>query len=151
MHGESAILRTTGQSPRPLFRFPFADGDARSLHAVNSTGYVDVEWTADTLGWMGTSRGQTVDSVVANAAAALRPGAILLMHLGANPADGSTLDAEALPRIITSIRGHGYRVVDLWKSIVSCGDRGDGGGIPTTGRDFEPRVLIEGVPPVRRC
>jgi len=43
----------------------------------------------------------------------LQPGEIILMHVGANPADHSTLDADALPRIIDAIRAHGYQFVTL--------------------------------------
>jgi peptidoglycan/xylan/chitin deacetylase (PgdA/CDA1 family) len=34
------------------------------------------------------------------------------MHMG-SPPDGSTLDADALPRIITAIRQRGYHFVTL--------------------------------------
>lgn len=43
----------------------------------------------------------------------LHPGQIVLMHLGAHPQDGSTLDADALPEIIESIRAAGYEFVTL--------------------------------------
>jgi peptidoglycan/xylan/chitin deacetylase (PgdA/CDA1 family) len=42
----------------------------------------------------------------------LEPGAIILMHLGVAH-DGSLLDAEALPRVITLVRRRGYRFVGL--------------------------------------
>jgi peptidoglycan/xylan/chitin deacetylase (PgdA/CDA1 family) len=35
------------------------------------------------------------------------------MHVGANPHDHSTLDADALPGIISAIRARGYRFVVL--------------------------------------
>jgi hypothetical protein len=41
---------------------------------VNSLGYASIWWTVDTLGWKG------------------------------NPDDGSTLDADALPTLITELR-----------------------------------------------
>ncbi len=111
--GQRAIIDVTGQNPRPYFRFPFGARDARTIALVNSRCYVPVRWTVDTLGWMGTSGGQSVDSVVARVHSALRPGAIVLMHVGAHPTDGSTLDAEALGRVITLVRAHGYRLVTL--------------------------------------
>jgi peptidoglycan/xylan/chitin deacetylase (PgdA/CDA1 family) len=40
--------------------------------------------------------------------AALRPGAIVLMHVGANPDDGTTYDADALPTLIDRLRAAGY-------------------------------------------
>jgi peptidoglycan/xylan/chitin deacetylase (PgdA/CDA1 family) len=45
--------------------------------------------------------------------AAAQPGEIVLMHLGSNPDDASTLDADALPTIIAELRAHGYRFVTL--------------------------------------
>lgn len=42
----------------------------------------------------------------------LQPGAIVLMHLGA-AADGSTLDADALPKLVTAIRDAGYSFVTV--------------------------------------
>jgi peptidoglycan-N-acetylglucosamine deacetylase len=44
--------------------------------------------------------------------AALRPGEIVLMHVGSSP-DGSTLDAHALLRVIRKLRARGYSFVTL--------------------------------------
>jgi hypothetical protein len=41
---------------------------------------------------------------------ALRPGEIVLMHVGA-ATDGSTLDADALPAMITAIQARGFSLV----------------------------------------
>lgn len=54
-------------------------------------------------GWKGTSGGMNVDKVVARVLAGRTPGQIGLMHVGANPDDGTTLDAAALPRIIAGL------------------------------------------------
>jgi peptidoglycan/xylan/chitin deacetylase (PgdA/CDA1 family) len=54
-----------------------------------------------------------VAKVVARVVAAARPGAIVLMHVGSNPDDGSTLDADALPTIIRKLRAQGYGFVRL--------------------------------------
>jgi peptidoglycan/xylan/chitin deacetylase (PgdA/CDA1 family) len=108
-----SILRTTGAESRPLFRFPFGEVDARVLGLVNGGGYAAVRWTVDTLGWQGTSGGMTAQRVVDRAVGALQPGEIVLMHVGAHPEDGSTLDADALPGIIDAVRARGYRFVTL--------------------------------------
>ena len=42
-----------------------------------------------------------------------RPGEIVLMHAGSNPYDGSTSDADALPRVIRQLRLRGYEFVRL--------------------------------------
>jgi peptidoglycan/xylan/chitin deacetylase (PgdA/CDA1 family) len=109
----SLILKTTGRDPRPFFRFPYGAYDSRVLTQVHARGYGGVGWTTDSLGWKGTSGGMTVDKVVARVLAGRVPGQIVLMHLGANPDDGTTLDAAALPRIITGLRDRGYTFTTL--------------------------------------
>ena len=111
--GGETIRRADGTRPQPLFRFPYGTYDTRTLRVVNALGYAAVGWTVDTAGWLGTSGGQSVATVVERALAALRPGAIVLMHVGANPADGTTLDAHALATLIQRIRARGYLLVGL--------------------------------------
>jgi peptidoglycan/xylan/chitin deacetylase (PgdA/CDA1 family) len=110
---QQAILTTNGADPRPLFRFPYGDVNSRVLKDVNNLGYVPVRWTVDSLGWEGTSGGQSVQSVIDRVLGAVQPGEIVLMHLGSNPADNTTLDASALPKIIDGIRARGYTFVTL--------------------------------------
>ena len=43
----------------------------------------------------------------------MRIPSVVLMHVGANPADGTTLDAHALATLIQRIRARGYRLVGL--------------------------------------
>ena len=109
---EAAIV-TAGASPAPWFRFPYGDRTSADVRAVNTAGYVPVRWTVDTLGWKGTSGGQTAGTVVQRVLAAARPGAIVLMHVGANPDDGTTLDAAALADLIAGLRGAGYGFVTV--------------------------------------
>lgn len=109
----AAIRRECGDGPAPLFRFPYGDRDARTIAAVNGAGYVTVRWTVDTLGWQGTSAGRTASTVVARVRETLAPGQIVLMHVGAHPQDGSTLDADALPAVIAMVRAQGYGFVSL--------------------------------------
>jgi peptidoglycan-N-acetylglucosamine deacetylase len=106
------IRVVTGRKPKPLFRFPYGARDARTVAVVNRMGYVSIRWSVDTWGWMGTSEGQSVGSVVRRVADHLEPGAILLMHVGV-ARDGSLLDARALPRVISLVRARGYRFVTL--------------------------------------
>lgn len=110
---ERAIRASSGRDPRPLFRFPFGDRNARTIAVVNAAGYLPVRWTVDSLGWKGTSGGMTADTVTARVLGALRPGEIVLMHVGSNPDDHTTLDANALPAVIAQIRAAGYRFVTL--------------------------------------
>jgi peptidoglycan/xylan/chitin deacetylase (PgdA/CDA1 family) len=109
----AAIVRITGQPPATLFRFPYGSSSPSTLRTANRLGYTAVGWTVDTLGWEGTTLGQSTASVVSHALAHLQPGAIILMHVGSNPNDGSTLDADALPTLIEDIRMRGYTFVTV--------------------------------------
>jgi peptidoglycan/xylan/chitin deacetylase (PgdA/CDA1 family) len=104
----AAIQRATGKDTHPMFRFPFGASGQHTIELVNSLGYGAINWTVDTRGWQGTSGGQDVDQIVDRVLAALQPGEIIIMHVGSHPTDLSTLDADALPRVIEEIRARGY-------------------------------------------
>jgi peptidoglycan-N-acetylglucosamine deacetylase len=122
VRGAEGRILAAGADPRPLFRFPFGDRDERTIAAVNDLGYVAVRWTVDTLGWRGTSGGVSAQEVADRAVNALRPGEIVLMHIGSNPEDGTTLDADALPDMIERMRAAGYTFVTL-DALLSTEDR----------------------------
>ncbi|HSN43192.1 MAG TPA: polysaccharide deacetylase family protein, partial [Propionibacteriaceae bacterium] len=111
--GASAIQKVTGVDPHPYFRFPYGAVNAGTIAVVNTECYVPFRWTVDTLGWEGTAGGMSADGVLQRVVGALRPGAIVLMHVGSNPDDGTTFDADALPRVIDAIRAQGYTLVTL--------------------------------------
>ena len=110
---ETTLRRVAGEDPRPLFRFPFGDSTPREIRRVDALGYVAVGWTVDTLGWQGTSGGRSTASVLRRVLAAKTPGEIVLMHVGSHPTDHSTLDATALPQVISALRAAGYSFVTL--------------------------------------
>jgi peptidoglycan/xylan/chitin deacetylase (PgdA/CDA1 family) len=111
--GAQQILSVTGKNPVPLLRFPFGDADARTIALANGAGYVPVRWTVDTLGWEGTAGHISPSVVAARVLAAARPGEIVLMHVGSNPDDHTTFDADALPQVISGLRAQGYSFVTL--------------------------------------
>jgi peptidoglycan/xylan/chitin deacetylase (PgdA/CDA1 family) len=117
---EDVIRTTTGEDPRRFFRFPFGARDQHVIDVVNQLCYVPFRWTVDSLGWKGTSGGQSVSSVVSRVVGAAQPGAIVLMHVGSNPEDGTTLDADALPRIVRKLRGLGFRLVRLTRVMAAA-------------------------------
>jgi peptidoglycan-N-acetylglucosamine deacetylase len=110
---EDSLRTVTGREFAPLFRFPFGDTTPLDVAVVNDQGYVSVRWTVDTLGWKGTSGGMNASDVLDRVLEAATPGEIVLMHVGANPDDGSTLDADALPGMIRQLRARGYTFVTL--------------------------------------
>lgn len=114
LHKAARAIRTaTGSSPGPWFRFPFGTHSQHDVALVHDLGYSCIQWTVDTAGWMGTSGGASIDSVLRRVLDGARRGEIVLMHVGANPKDGSTLDADSLPMIISRLRDRGYGFVSL--------------------------------------
>jgi peptidoglycan/xylan/chitin deacetylase (PgdA/CDA1 family) len=111
--GARQIMSVTGQNPAPLFRFPYGDADTRTIALANLAGYVPVRWTVDTLGWQGTAGHISASVVVSRVLAGARPGEIVLMHVGSNPDDHTTFDADALPQVISGLRARGYSFVTL--------------------------------------
>jgi peptidoglycan/xylan/chitin deacetylase (PgdA/CDA1 family) len=111
--GAQQIMSVTGKNPAPLFRFPYGDADARTIAIANRAGYVPVRWTVDTLGWAGTAGHISASVVVSRVLAAARPGEIVLMHVGSNPDDHTTFDADALAQVISGLRARGYSFVTL--------------------------------------
>ena len=107
-------IEAAGGDPLPFFRFPFGARDSRTIADANAAGYAAIRWTVDTLGWQGTMNGTRGPGfVVQRIMASAQPGEIVLMHLGSNPDDGSTLDAAALPQVISQLRAAGYGFVTL--------------------------------------
>ena len=102
------IEKVAGRPSTPWFRFPYGAHVQRNVQSANSFGYVPIGWTEDAAGWLGTSGGMSVAKVTKRVMAAIKPGAILLMHCGSNPKDRSTLDADALPGIIDKLQAMGY-------------------------------------------
>ncbi|WP_234336017.1 polysaccharide deacetylase family protein [Streptomyces sp. NRRL S-1022] len=102
-----------GRALTPFFRFPYSDTTPGWIGEVNALGFADIEFTTDTNGWVGTEGGMTVDRAVRRALDALRPGAILQLHVGAAEGRTDVIDARALPGILDAITARGYRVIDL--------------------------------------
>jgi peptidoglycan-N-acetylglucosamine deacetylase len=111
--GAAQITAVTGVNPAPLLRFPYGDADARTIALANRAGYVPVRWTVDTLGWEGNKGHITTSVVISRVLGALRPGEIVLMHVGSNPDDHTMLDAGALPAMISDLKARGYSFVTL--------------------------------------
>ncbi|MEU0275669.1 polysaccharide deacetylase family protein [Streptomyces sp. NPDC006307] len=108
-------LRAAGAGPArtPFFRFPYGETSPAHIEEVNALGLADVEFTTDTNGWKGTKGGMTVDRAVRRTLDALRPGAIVQMHVGAADGGSEVIDAEALPLVLDAFTARGYRVIDL--------------------------------------
>ncbi|GAA2286655.1 polysaccharide deacetylase family sporulation protein PdaB [Streptomyces ruber] len=111
-----------GRALTPFFRFPYSETSPAHIEEVNRLGFADIEFTTDTNGWMGTEGGMSVDRAVRRALDALRPGAILQMHVGASEGRTEVIDAQALPRILDATAARGYRAIDL-RTLLTPPDR----------------------------
>jgi len=109
----AAVVKAAGRGTQPWFRFPYGAHTARDIRRVNDRGYAAIQWTVDSAGWLGTSGGMSVAKVERRVMDAIQPGAIVLMHVGQHPTDGSTLDADTLPRLISDLRDRGYEFTTL--------------------------------------
>jgi peptidoglycan/xylan/chitin deacetylase (PgdA/CDA1 family) len=97
---ETTVYHLAGRTTRPYFRPPYGDLDAGVQQDAADDGYgVIVMWTVDSLGW----RGATADAIVERCLDQTEPGAIFVMHVGSESADG-----DALPRVIEGLRAAGY-------------------------------------------
>jgi peptidoglycan/xylan/chitin deacetylase (PgdA/CDA1 family) len=85
-----------------LFRPPGGGVDSGIVATAGSLGMRTVNWDVDPRDWSTPGTGAIYDAIVSH----VQPGSIVLMHDGGGPR-GETL--AALPRIIDTLRGRGYR------------------------------------------
>jgi peptidoglycan/xylan/chitin deacetylase (PgdA/CDA1 family) len=85
-----------------LFRPPGGGVNDSILATAGSLGMRTVNWDVDPRDWSNPGAG----AIYANVVGHVQPGSIVVMHDGGGPR-GETL--EALPRIIDTLRGRGYR------------------------------------------
>lgn len=106
-------LAVAGGKFKPFLRSPYGDRNAATLMAISDAHYLNIRWTVDSLGWKGTSGGQSAITVRDKVLKSAGPGAIIMMHLGNNPDDKTHLDSEALPEIIAGLKAQGYEFKTL--------------------------------------
>jgi peptidoglycan/xylan/chitin deacetylase (PgdA/CDA1 family) len=106
---ERAIVRATGQDPRPWFRCPFGAGanDPAVLGALERLGYRDTGWDVDGLDWRSVATGRAVARKTADAALAHGDGTVILLH------PWTTATGRALPALIEDVRARGGEFVRL--------------------------------------
>jgi peptidoglycan/xylan/chitin deacetylase (PgdA/CDA1 family) len=101
---ETAIMRITGYSPRPYFRFPYGSRNASALAQLNSLGYISVWWNIDPQDYTGISASALYSHILSRA----RPGSIVVMHTVY-----ASQKAVALPPLIRDLRAAGYKPVTI--------------------------------------
>ncbi|HYQ77891.1 MAG TPA: polysaccharide deacetylase family protein [Solirubrobacterales bacterium] len=100
--GAAARIRDYTHFQPCLFRPPGGAIDAGVVATAGSLGMRTVNWDVDPRDW--STPGS--EAIYANVVGHARPGSIVVMHDGGGPR-GETL--AALPRIIDTLRGRGYR------------------------------------------
>jgi peptidoglycan/xylan/chitin deacetylase (PgdA/CDA1 family) len=100
----AALVKLGAGDPKPLFRAPYGALNKRVLSVLGSEGYVSVFWTIDTLDWKPE---RTPAQIKATVLDNLKPGAIILMHVG------SKQTAGLLPDLLAEIEARGYGFVNL--------------------------------------
>lgn len=109
----AAALEELGVAdPRPLFRFPYGSRNARTLEVVAAEGYLSYFWTIDTLDW---KEDRTPEQVRASVLDRLRPGAIVLMHVGSRQTE------SVLPQLLEDLADRGYKTIGLREALEAYG------------------------------
>ena len=96
------LTALTGR-PVTLYRGPYGEYNNAAVAAVQHMGMTYVQWDCDTLDWKPEA---TAESIAATAKR-VRPGSILLLHVGA------AHTAEALPHLLEALKGEGYSFVTV--------------------------------------
>jgi peptidoglycan/xylan/chitin deacetylase (PgdA/CDA1 family) len=111
-HAERRIAEVSGQNPKPRWRAPYGDRDARVLKVAANLGYRSIYWTVDSLDGVEPKKTPQflIDRITGRSDAEL-DGAIILMHVG----ERST--ADALPAIIENLQARGFHLVTISKLL----------------------------------
>lgn len=114
IRAEQRIIEVSGQSPKPLWRVPYGERDARVLKVAANLGYRSIYWTIDSLDGVEPKKTSQflIDRIISKSDTEL-DGAIILMHVG----ERSTTDA--LPVIIADLQRRGFQLVTISKLLES--------------------------------
>jgi len=111
------LFAALGGTSAGWFRPPEGERNAAVDTDLAAHGYyLDVKWTIDTLGWLVTPRKTTPQAVVTTVLGKLRPGAIILMHVGSASVDYAAL---AQLDLLDQIRSRGYRFTSAAQALTA--------------------------------
>lgn len=110
---EQAVAGRSTLSPRPIFRPPYGGYDSRVLADVVADGYSrTILWDVDSIDWKPVSDGgPTTAQIVTKVRDNVRPGSIILFHLGGY----NTLDA--LPGVLDVLQARGLQPVTIGELV----------------------------------
>ena len=92
-----------------LFRPPYGDYDNEVICKASECGYYTIQWSIDSLDWKNYGADDIIERVCGHKA--LKPGAIILCHNGAD------YTAQALDTLLKQIKEKGYRFVPVSELI----------------------------------
>jgi peptidoglycan/xylan/chitin deacetylase (PgdA/CDA1 family)/LysM repeat protein len=116
------IINRTGESPRPLWRPPFGEYNETVLLVAEQESYPwTIMWDIDTIDWQHPPADVIVDRVLSR----VRPGSIVLMHMGGNNT------AAAVGQMLPELERRGYMMVTVGEVL----------GLTRAGADFGGRVV----------
>ncbi|MEX0795244.1 MAG: polysaccharide deacetylase family protein [Acidimicrobiia bacterium] len=102
---EAIIFDLTGTTMIPYFRPPYGAYNNQVLADVGAAGYhYSIMWTVDSLGWKGIPAAEVTERCLSGA----QPGAIYLLHVGAQ-----STDFAALPAIVSGLVEAGYQFATI--------------------------------------
>jgi peptidoglycan/xylan/chitin deacetylase (PgdA/CDA1 family) len=101
---EEAIMKATGISPRPFFRFPYGSSTTAALKELGESGYpYSIHWSLDSIDWQQPS----VEVIISRIQTGASNGDIILMHIG------GINTAEAVDKVIPILKVMGYELVTV--------------------------------------
>lgn len=103
------ILTSVSGLQPTLLRPPNGDVDKRLLRIAEEMGYTVVLWGTNSHDW----KNPGVDQIVEHVLSGVEPGDIILLHAS----DSAKQTHEALPQIISQLKGDGYQLVTVTELI----------------------------------
>jgi peptidoglycan-N-acetylglucosamine deacetylase len=100
--GASSLIETSTHFKPCLFRPPGGGVDSAVISTAAGLGMRTITWDVDPSDWTNPGSGAVYSRIVG----AAQPGSIILMHDGGGDRSGTL---AALPQIIDTLRGRGYR------------------------------------------
>ncbi len=105
------LLRKYADFDNKLFRFPGGCYSPHAVELVNQANDIVVHW--DVNGFDGFNN--SADNITQNVVSKVQNGSIIILHLNGDPTAPKT--AEALPKIITTLKGKGFEFVKVSKLL----------------------------------
>jgi peptidoglycan/xylan/chitin deacetylase (PgdA/CDA1 family) len=106
----AAVIRAYAGVRTRLLRPPFGSLDRRVLRLARRSALVTVLWSVDTADWARPGERR----ILQRALAAVRPGAIVLLHDGGGDRDQTV---AAVPLLVRALRARGYRLVTVTRLL----------------------------------